>query len=43
MKANWIVHILPRNCILNHVTEDRRKCRSDGKMRKTTQAATRWP
>ena len=33
-KANWIGHILHRNCFLKHVIEG--KDRSDGKMRKKT-------
>jgi hypothetical protein len=35
-KANWIGHILRRNCLLKHVIwrKDRRKDRSDGKTRK---------
>jgi hypothetical protein len=35
-KANWIGHILRRNCLLKHVIEGRgrRKDRNDGKTRK---------
>ena len=34
-KANWIGHILCRNCLLKYVTEGKRKeGRSDGKMKK---------
>jgi hypothetical protein len=33
-KANWIGHILRRNCLLKHVIEVRRKDRNDGKTRK---------
>jgi hypothetical protein len=32
-KANWIGHILRRNCLLKHV-KVRRKDRNDGKTRK---------
>ena len=37
-KANWICHILRRNCLLKHVFEGkiRRKDRSGGKKRKKT-------
>ena len=37
-KANWIGHILRRNCLLKHVVEGkiRGKDRSDGKKRKKT-------
>ena len=37
-KANWICHILRRNCLLKHVVEGkiRRKDRSGGKKRKKT-------
>jgi hypothetical protein len=37
MRAEWIGHILRRNCILKHVIEGKmegRKDRSDGKRRK---------
>jgi hypothetical protein len=35
-KANWIFHILHRNCLLKHITEGKvkKKDRSDGKMKK---------
>jgi len=33
-KANWIGHILCRNCLLKHVTEGKREGRSGGKTRK---------
>jgi len=42
-KANWIGHILRRNCLLKQVIEgeiDTEKDRCDGKMRKKTSAAT---
>ena len=37
-KANWIDHILRRNCLLKHVSEGKRKGAdsSDGKTRKNT-------
>jgi len=35
-KANWIGHILPRNCLLEHANEGKIEERSDGKMRKKT-------
>jgi hypothetical protein len=35
-KANWIGHILGRNCLLKHVTEGKIEGRSDGKTRKKT-------
>jgi hypothetical protein len=35
-KANWIGHILRRNCLLKHVIEGKREDKSDGKMRKKT-------
>jgi hypothetical protein len=37
-KANWIGHILRRNCLLQQVFEgkDKRRDRSDRKMRKKT-------
>jgi hypothetical protein len=37
-KANWIGHILCRNCLLKHVIEGKMEGRdnSDGKMRKKT-------
>jgi hypothetical protein len=35
-KANWIGHILRRNCLLKHVIEGKIDWRSDGKMRKKT-------
>jgi hypothetical protein len=39
-KANWIGHILRRNCLLKHVFEGNRgKGRSDGKTRKKALAA----
>jgi len=41
-KANWIGHILRRNCLLRHINGERwKKGRSDGKKRKKTKAATR--
>jgi hypothetical protein len=30
-KANWIGHILQRNCLLKHITEGNIEGRSDGK------------
>jgi hypothetical protein len=30
-KFNWICHILPRNCLLKHVTEGKIEGISDGK------------
>jgi hypothetical protein len=36
-KANWIGHILRRNCLLSHIIEG--KIRRDKKTRKETQAA----
>jgi hypothetical protein len=41
-KANWIGHILPRNCLLRQVIEGKIKRwdRSDWKTRKKTQEAT---
>ena len=36
-KANWIGHMLGRNCLVRHVLEVKR---NDGKTRKKTQAAT---
>jgi hypothetical protein len=41
-KANWMGHILHRNCLLKHVIEGKMEGndRSDGKRRKKTQAAT---
>ena len=39
-KANWIGHILRRNCILKHVTEGNIDGISDEKTRKKTYAAT---
>ena len=33
-KANWIGHILRRNCLLQQVIEDKGADRSDKKMRK---------
>jgi hypothetical protein len=35
-KANWIGHILRRNCLLKHVIEGKIEGRSDGTMRKKT-------
>jgi hypothetical protein len=37
-KANWIGHILHKNCLLKHVTEAKikKKYKSDGKKRKQT-------
>jgi hypothetical protein len=35
-KANWIGHILRRNCLLERVIEAKRQERSDGKKRKNT-------
>jgi hypothetical protein len=35
-KANWIGHILRRNCLLKHVFEGMTEERSDGKTRKKT-------
>jgi hypothetical protein len=41
-KANWIGHILRRNCILKHVIEGKLEGRiCDGKTRKKALAATR--
>jgi hypothetical protein len=34
-KANWIGHILIRNCFLKHVIEGKIEGRSDGRMRNT--------
>jgi len=44
-KANWIGHILGRNCLLKRVIEkkDKREDRSDRKTRKKTQEVTRCP
>jgi hypothetical protein len=39
-KANWIGHVLRRNCLLKHVAEEKIEERSDGKTRKKTYAAT---
>jgi hypothetical protein len=39
-EANWIGHILRRNCLLKHVTEGKLVERSDGKPRKKTYEAT---
>jgi len=36
MKANWIGHILHRNCLLIHVIEGKIEGRSDGKKRMKT-------
>jgi len=33
-KANWIAHLLRRNCLLKYVIEEKREGRSDGKKRK---------
>jgi len=48
-KANWIGHMLRRNCLLKHVAEVRmegrkegRKEKSDGKTRKKRWATTGW-
>ena len=38
--ANWIGHILRRNCLLEHVAEDKRKGIRSGRTRKKTKAAT---
>ena len=38
--ANWIGHILRRNCLLEHVVEDKRKDIRSGRTRKKTKAAT---
>jgi hypothetical protein len=35
-KANWIGHILRRNCLLKHVIEGKLEGRNDGKTRKKT-------
>jgi len=35
-KANWIAHMLRRNCLLKHVIEEKTEGRSDGKKRKKT-------
>jgi hypothetical protein len=35
-KANWIGHILRRNCLLKHGRRVRRKDRNDGKTREKT-------
>ena len=35
-KANWIVHILHRNCLLQHVIERKIDVISEGKTRKKT-------
>ena len=35
-KANWIGHILRRNCLRKHVIKGKMKGRSDGKTRKKT-------
>jgi len=32
--ANWIGHVMRRNCLLQHVTEGMIQGRSDGKTRK---------
>ena len=34
-KANWISHILRRNCLIKHVTEGKTADKSDGKTKKT--------
>jgi hypothetical protein len=34
LKANWIGHILRRNCLLRQVIENKRRDRSDRKTRK---------
>ena len=43
MKANWICHILRRNCLLKHIVEGkiRGKDISDGKKRRKTYAAAK--
>jgi hypothetical protein len=33
-KDNWIGHIWRRNCLLNHITEEKTEGRSDRKARK---------
>jgi hypothetical protein len=35
-KADWIGHIVRRNCLLKHVIEGKMEGRSDGKTRKKT-------
>jgi hypothetical protein len=35
-KANWIGHILRRNCLLNHITVEKTLGTSDGKARKNS-------
>ena len=35
-KANWVVHILRRNCVLKHAIEDKGKDKSDRKAKKKT-------
>jgi len=35
-KANWIDHILRKNCLLKHVTEGKVERRSDVKTKKKT-------
>jgi hypothetical protein len=39
-KANWIDHILRKNCRLKHVIEGNTERRSDVKTKKKTQEAT---
>ena len=41
-KANWIGHILCRNCLLKHVIEGKIEGRSDWKKREMTFATTGW-
>ena len=36
MKANWIGHILRRDCLLIHIIEGKIEVRSDGKARMKT-------
>ena len=38
--ANWIFHILRRNCLMKRVIKGNMEGRSDGKMRKKIYAAT---
>ena len=39
-KANWIGHILRRNCLLNHITVQKTVGTIDGKARKNSEAGT---